>query len=82
MTTFAPRINSVRDAPGDQGGKVEIEFTGAYSELAPFTPSIMSYEVWRKIVPTVPALAARNGSRVEAAGAWGPRTILRRDGSW
>src|SRR5262249_6562355 len=66
--TFTPRITGIRDVPGDQGGSVLLEFTGPYAEVAPYSPSISTYEVWRKITPPVMA-----PGQAVIEGAAGPR---------
>ena len=58
---LAPSIYSVRDVPGDQGGKVYLSWYGARSNV--FMDGEMSYySLWRAINPSRAALALENGA--------------------
>jgi hypothetical protein len=58
---LAPSIYSVRDVPGDQGGKVYLSWYGARSDV--FMDGQMSYySIWRAINPVKAALALESGA--------------------
>jgi hypothetical protein len=46
----SPQIVNVRDVPGDQGGKVRIEWNASYLDAPPYN-AIGSYDVWRQSPP-------------------------------
>jgi predicted lipoprotein with Yx(FWY)xxD motif len=57
----APRIQAVRDVPGDQGGYVNLAWNA--SRLDPWPAELISkYSVWRAISPTKSVLALENGA--------------------
>ena len=70
-----PSIVKIKDVPNDQGGKVNIEWTASYLDVAPGNP-IDSYWVWKQ-VPTAAAFSAlrRGESLMEAAGSVSPPRI-------
>jgi hypothetical protein len=58
---LAPSIYSVRDVPGDQGGKVYLSWYGARSDV--FMDGQMTYySLWRAINPAKAALAFESGA--------------------
>jgi len=58
---LAPDISSVRDVPGDQGGKVFLAWDAARADR--FMDSAMShYSIWRSIDATQAALAIEGGA--------------------
>jgi hypothetical protein len=57
---LAPEIFSVRDVPGDQGGKVYVSWYAARPDI--FMESEMShYSIWRAISPGAASLALNSG---------------------
>ena len=69
-----PVITGVSDVPFDQGGKVQIEWSGSSLDSDPAF-GIASYSVWRR-VPSAPSAAAfaSGRARVQTAGAGGQAT--------
>jgi hypothetical protein len=70
----APRINAVRDVPGDEGGMVYLSWYASRPDLF-MDPEMSYYSIWRAINPTRAALALENGaaalddlSRLDAGG--------------
>ncbi|MBI5169012.1 MAG: hypothetical protein HZA61_05965 [Candidatus Eisenbacteria bacterium] len=58
-----PRITSVKDVPGDQGGRVKLSFLGSYLEDEPWY-AMTSYYVYRSLPPLAAQLAARGALAV------------------
>ena len=58
---LAPSIYTVRDVPGDQGGKVYLTWYGARSDVF-MDGQVSYYSIWRAIKPTKAALALENGA--------------------
>jgi hypothetical protein len=67
--TLAPRIVSVKDVPGDQGGKVIVYWTRSSLDVAPDT-TITHYSVWRSI--GAPTDAELGGARLVSLADVGP----------
>lgn len=60
-----PRICRVDDMPGDEGGRVEIEFLASAHDLPGVSPTpAIGYNVWRRIAATFKALET-NGRRID-----------------
>ncbi|RJR30015.1 MAG: T9SS C-terminal target domain-containing protein [Candidatus Latescibacterota bacterium] len=79
---LAPEIRSVRDVPGDQGGKVYLSWRAARADL--FMESAMShYSVWRAISAAYAAAAIDDGASVieslSGLDAAGGKKVLRID---
>jgi hypothetical protein len=58
---LAPRIYSIKDVPGDQGGKVYLSWYGARYDVL-MDSQMSHYSIWRAINPTRAALALENGA--------------------
>ncbi|HET9325671.1 MAG TPA: FlgD immunoglobulin-like domain containing protein [Candidatus Eisenbacteria bacterium] len=61
-------IISVADYPGDQGGKVRIEWTRSYLDTLP-TLEISAYGIWRQVPEAAVLAAERRGTRLLAGEA-------------
>ncbi len=57
---LSPEIHTVRDVPGDQGGKVYLSWYAARPDLF-MTGDMSYYSIWRAISPTQAALALDSG---------------------
>jgi hypothetical protein len=62
-----PRLISVRDVVGDQGGWVKLSWTGSYLDLAPFN-LIESYWVLRSVPASLAKSRIRAGEAVRLVG--------------
>ncbi len=65
MEAWGPTIPSVTDVPNDGGGVVQITIAAPYAQIAPFTPAISQYQVWRKVDP--PAAESRRADGIPGA---------------
>ena len=64
-----PAIVKIKDVPNDQGGKLNIEWTASYLDVAPGNP-IDAYWIWKQ-VPTAAAFSAiqKGESLIEVDGS-------------
>ena len=62
-----PVIASVRDVPGDQGGRVKLSWNASYLDTYPGY-EIASYDVWRSAPPAQALLAVAAGARLLSEG--------------
>lgn len=60
-----PRIASVKDVPGDQGGRVKLSFYGSYIEDEPWYAYSLYY-IYRSMPPNAAAMAVRAGMRASS----------------
>jgi hypothetical protein len=58
---LAPEIFSIRDVPGDQGGKVYLSWYAAYLDVL-MDRSMLHYSIWRAISPTQALMALDAGA--------------------
>jgi hypothetical protein len=58
---LAPEIFSIRDVPGDQGGKVYLSWYAAYLDVL-MDRSMSHYSIWRAISPTQALMALDAGA--------------------
>jgi len=58
----SPAFISVRDVPGDQGGKVALKWNASYLDAEP-TDGIANYWIWRQAPSTSAEAAVRRGAR-------------------
>jgi hypothetical protein len=59
-----PGIVSVRDVPGDQGGKVSLRFDASYLDADPWN-LVANYWIWRQAPSSVAIAALARGARLE-----------------
>src|SRR5262249_22276078 len=53
-----PTVDSAKDAPGDQGGNVRIDWTSGAADF-PGAATVTGYRIWRNVPGTIAQQAAR-----------------------